>query len=206
LGKPPAFQFYPNDWSHDLEEHPLEIEGAWIRICCKLWWSETRGKLKRTPEQWAKVLRVDSNECDRIFKYIETWKIGDVSRNGNGEVTVISRRMIRDDKDREFNRLRQERFRVKHFSNADITPPVTPLSQRSSSSSSSSLKKKNILSDDEWKEETKKLNPWIDWDQLNREMDTWLLNNPKRQKTRRFISNWILNKQKDKPMGKSKEW
>lgn len=151
MGKAPAFQFYPNDWSRDLEEHPLEIEGAWIRICCKLWWAETRGQLKRTPDQWAKVLRVDATECDRILNYIEEWKIGDVSRNGNGEVTLISRRMMRDDKDRELNRLRQERFRVKHFGNADITPSVTPLSQRSSSSSSSSTLKKESISHSETK-------------------------------------------------------
>jgi len=28
MGKNPAFQFYPNDWARDLEEHTLEIEGA----------------------------------------------------------------------------------------------------------------------------------------------------------------------------------
>lgn len=76
----------------------------------------------------------------------------------------------------------------------------------SSSLSSTSLKQKKIykrkvlLSDEEWIEQIKKINPWINWDDINREMDTWLLNNPGREKTRKFITNWILKKQKDKPM------
>lgn len=141
MGKNPAFQFYPSDWSRDLEEHPLEIEGAWIRICCKLWWAEKRGELTRTYCQWGKILRVDEHDAKRIINYIETWKIGDVVVTDNGEVTLISRRMRNDERDRELNRLRQERFKDKQRSNADITPPVTPKSQRSSSSSSSSTTK-----------------------------------------------------------------
>jgi hypothetical protein len=136
MGKAPAFQFYPNDWSHDLEEHSLEIEGAWIRICCKLWWSETRGQLNRTIDQWAKILRLDETNCQRILNYIETWKIGDIQRTSNGEVTIISRRMLRDEIDRQNNALRQQRFKDKHRGNDSVTPSVTAKSQRSSSSSS----------------------------------------------------------------------
>ena len=52
MGKAPAFQLYVMDWARDLEEHPLEIEGAWIRICCKLHW--TGGELTKSCEQWAR--------------------------------------------------------------------------------------------------------------------------------------------------------
>lgn len=138
MGKNPAFQFYPGDWSRDLEEHSLEIEGAWIRICCKLWWSESRGELKRTLCQWAKILRLDEPGAKRILDYICAWKIGDISYNGNGEITVISRRMQRDEKDRENNAERQRRFKDKNKDNAKGNARVTRRSQRSSSSSSSS--------------------------------------------------------------------
>ncbi len=138
MGKAPAFQFYPNDWARDLEEHPLEIEGAWIRICCKLWWAEPKGKLTRTLEQWAKVLRVDQEKAGNALKYIFEQKIGDISYNGNGEVTVISRRMYNDNKDRELNMLRQRRFKDKRRSNASVTVESRESNGASSSSSSSS--------------------------------------------------------------------
>lgn len=150
-GKAPAFQFYPNDWSRDLEEHPLEIEGAWIRLCCKLWWSETRGELTRSEEQWAKILRTDLDNSRRILKYINDQKIGNVIFNGNGKmneiqcdscvtgnavVTVMSRRMIRDEKTRKQTKLRVQRHRDKTLCNGDVTDDVTQMKHRSSSSSS----------------------------------------------------------------------
>lgn len=137
MGKAPAFQFYPSDWSRDLEEHPLEIEGAWIRICCKLWWSETRGQLTRTPEQWAKILRVDLATSNAHLMYIKTWQIGNIDVTPNGDITVISRRMLKDEKERESNCLRQKRFQEKNQHNG----PITANSQHSSSSSSTSTTK-----------------------------------------------------------------
>ena len=56
------------------------------------------------------------------------------------------------------------------------------------------------MSDEEWVLKIKSLYPWVNWDDVNREMDAWLLNNPGRQKTRRFITNWLIKKQKDKPV------
>ena len=138
MTKAPAFQFYPNDWMHDLDEHPLEIEGAWIRICCKLWWSEEHGKLTKTITQWARILRATEQATREILLYLKDEQIGDIIFSNNGKVTVMSRRMLRDEKERENNRLRQNRFREKRDSNA----PITPLSQPSSSSSSPSKKVK----------------------------------------------------------------
>lgn len=146
MGKAPAFQFYPNDWSRDLEEHPLEIEGAWIRLCCKLWWAENRGQLTKTLIQWARILRVSEDKTLEVLKYLQNENIAKIPTNlsnCNGVVTVMSRRMVRDEKERELTRLRVKRYRDKQYSNG----PVTSMKQRSSSSSSSSNKKytKNFL-------------------------------------------------------------
>ncbi len=134
MGKNPAFQFYPSDWTRDLEEHPLEIEGAWIRICCKLWWSETRGELSRTLDQWAKILRVGVADAERIISYINSWEIGDILTGPNKNITITCRRMLREEKSRKNNRERQKRHYEKRHNavfNENLTPP---------SSSSSSLK------------------------------------------------------------------
>lgn len=148
MAKTPAFQFYPMDWQRDLDEHSLEIEGAWIRICCRLWWAKKRGELTLRPERWATILRKDVDCTNRLLDYLLNEGIASGKREANGYITLISRRMVSDDKAREYNRIRQQRFYHKDNPNAIITKPnaiitpdLTPTSQRSSSSSSTS---KNI--------------------------------------------------------------
>lgn len=137
MGKRPWFEFYPADWAQDLEEHPLEMEGAWIRIICKLWWSPTRGRAAKTIDQWARVLRTDVSHAKQILTYIKSEKIGEISDNltePNAKITVVSRRMVREEKDREANRLRQQRYYKKNKPNAQPNGKVTPPSSRESSS------------------------------------------------------------------------
>ena len=122
MGKCPAFQFYPSDWTRDLEEHPLEIEGAWIRICCRLWWSETPGEISKSLTQWSKSLAIHHNTCLKIFAYLAKHNIATIditcqlptplpasylpcylpfTGGGKDEVRgkllrVVNRRMVRD--------------------------------------------------------------------------------------------------------------
>ena len=96
VGKNPSFQFYPSDWARDLEEHPLEIEGAWIRICCKLWWEEERGKSTKNLSQWARILREKEKKTFEIISYLLKQKLADVVIGDQG-ITIESRRMIRDE-------------------------------------------------------------------------------------------------------------
>jgi hypothetical protein len=107
MEKLPWYPFYPNDWNKKLEEHPLEIEGAWIRLCNKLHWSKTRGKGQKTVAQWAKVLRVDVDKTIEILRYLRQEDIatlhGDLS-NGDSRVTLVSRRMVRDEKVRQIRK------------------------------------------------------------------------------------------------------
>jgi hypothetical protein len=201
VGKNPAFQFYPGDWSRDLEEHPLEIEGAWIRICCKLWWSEKRGSLTRSLEQWAKILRTDQINAKRIINYISDQKIGDSNAASNGEITLESRRMLRDDKERKFNMLRQRRFKEKQSGNGEVTPPVTLQSRKSnnallsSSSSSTSKDLKDILL--EHKNVFEQAYPGINLEIETSKAQAWLTSNPKNKKSnlKRFLNNWLSKAQ-----------
>ena len=161
MGKAPAFQFYPGDWTRDLDEHPLEIEGAWIRICCKLWWSETRGELAKDLVQWARILRADEQKTLNILIYLKEEKIAEIPTElpddpslCNGKITVISRRMVREEKERKNNRKRQQRYRDKAESNGNVTdesrkhnPSVTAPSSTSSSTSTSTSKNKTVSSE-----------------------------------------------------------
>ncbi|MFH1984802.1 MAG: hypothetical protein ABIL58_23420 [Pseudomonadota bacterium] len=147
MGKNPADQFYWQDWARDLEEHPLEVEGAWIRLCCKLWFSDTRGEASKTLDQWARILRVDTQKAAELIGYIGREKIGNVSISGkpnsctnssdltepNTRITVVSRRMQREEKERENNRIRQRRHYDKRKPNGEPNAPLTPPSSSSPS-------------------------------------------------------------------------
>ena len=139
----PAFQFYVMDWTSDLDDHPLEIEGAWIRICCKLWRAEERGELIKSIVQWSRILRIDIEKTKEILNYISIEKIGDVTpRNifetkNNEKITVKNRRMVRERIDKENNRLRQTKWRKKSKSNVKSNAKITPPTSSSTSSSPS---------------------------------------------------------------------
>ena len=122
-------------WQRDVDHHPLDIRGSWITICCRLWWASKRGELTLRPERWASLLYTDVDNANRIIDYLLDEKIADGKREANGYITVVSRRMIRDDKDRELNRLRQQRYYYKTKPNANLTPPNRNLTGHSKSKS-----------------------------------------------------------------------
>jgi hypothetical protein len=100
--KPPAFQFYPSDWQRDMDDYPLEIEGAWIRICCRLYWSG--GVATKTLEEWSRILREKPRKTLLIFDFFLAKNICDLV-NQNGSITITSRRIVRDEHIRNIRRL-----------------------------------------------------------------------------------------------------
>lgn len=123
-GKQPGFYFYPNDWARDMEEYPLEIQGAWITILCKLWWSETRGKATKNLTEWARILREKKKKTEKILHFLFKKHIADISgldnQNPNQNITIISRRMVRD---HEISQLRQQVGKM--GGNPKLTKPET---------------------------------------------------------------------------------
>jgi hypothetical protein len=117
-------------------------------VLCVLWWTEPRIRQKKLPpDDWARVLSVHKDEFISAISEFERHDICDVERNSNGEVTLMSRRMVRDDFEREKSRKRKAKHDAKRkqerISNAD----VTDLSRLSSSSSSSSVTKVTLSSE-----------------------------------------------------------
>jgi hypothetical protein len=136
MGKKPGFYIYVMDWSRDLEEHSLEIDGAWFRICRKIFW--TGGEAAFTIDQWAKVLGVTPRKTANLLGYLCQTGIGtfedaffefvansdrnrieigsnlDRIRCEIGTISVACRRMVKDLNTREDIRLRVEKHREKH--------------------------------------------------------------------------------------------
>ena len=120
-GKNPAWMHYPNDWIKDLGQHPAEIGGYWMFILCDLHWTDGVGT--KTLAQWAKVLRISGFKTKRILNYLREETIADIELISNPKLKykITSRRMVRDAKKREEERLRKEEERKKSNDVRDLS-------------------------------------------------------------------------------------
>lgn len=210
----PAFQLYASDFYMDTNGWTATQIGIYFRLLMHEW---INGSIPNDIQGLARIAQIDPGNFLKCYRPTVEGKF-----TPNGDGNLINKRL---EDVRESQRIFRESQAEKGRKSAGkrwgdkVTGVITTVTERlqpegqpedNSSSSSSNKEKKiykrKVLSDEEWTEQINKLHPWINWDDLNREMDTWLLNNPKRQKTRRFITNWILNKQKDKPMKENKKW
>ena len=96
MGKNPAFQFYPSDWTRDLDDLDIQIEGAWIRIICRLWWSNQRGTATKSLQEWSNILRKTQRKTKEILQILIEKRVADGSILDNQNITIISRRMVND--------------------------------------------------------------------------------------------------------------
>lgn len=141
--KLPSFQFYPGDWVQDTRPLSLAAKGAWIDLLCAMWRSQTRGKLTLSMLGYSRVIGATVDQTTSVIAELTDMHVCDSVTESNGEITLINRRMLREEKQRESTRIRVKRFRnddEKRDSNAYVTVP----SSSSSSVSSSSLKDKDI--------------------------------------------------------------
>ncbi len=137
-GKAPSVQFYYKDFLADLLEHPVEIVGAWFLILTKIWHEDNNGEITRSLTQLSLIMHVTESRAKEFLDYINKEDIGDVIyvTDDNNKITVVNRRTQRDAKLLEQNRLRQEAYREKQASNADVTErSANPSSSTSTSSS-----------------------------------------------------------------------
>lgn len=135
MGKNPAFQFYPSDWSNDTSMLPLEVKGAWIDIICSMWWNGNKGELTGKYEDFAILLRVSKRKAEKIINCLMHKQICDCLTDTNGNITLISRRMKREEKARKDNAERQQRHYYKKKEQI-ITKTLQETNKPSSTSSS----------------------------------------------------------------------
>jgi len=216
MGKAPAFQFYVKDWLSDpeLQMTSSATRGIWINALCYMWESQERGKLEGTIEELAKILNSTNGDFDQFLNDVQTHKFADV-RICNKNVTLINRRMYREQKERENTRLRVSRLRSNVKCNADVTPPSS-----SSSPSSTTNKERNIKkeADPDWIETLKKkecyshLNIDLELEKCLTYFETknikvsrqrflnWLNRNPKPLQKNGFKSNYPSPINKEHPL------
>jgi hypothetical protein len=128
-----------------------------------MWEARDRGKIEGTIESLSRLLNCSKEEFERFLKESEFYHFDDLVTHANGKVTLINRRMQRDQKDRNQNRIRQDRFRQRQQSehsnatdNAEVTPPSSSSSSSTTSTSNKKEKKKDSLFETFWEAYPKK--------------------------------------------------
>jgi hypothetical protein len=145
---------------------------------------------------------------------IEEMKVGDVIRNGNGDVSVTCRRMMNESITREQTRLRVQNHRKKHGNkagnesgNADVTgnksEVISHKSEAEKQTASVSVTDASVTSDEDWLKQLEIL-PAYNLMDVRREyskMQTWCSVNRKMPTRRRFVA-WL--NRIEKPMDAAK--
>jgi hypothetical protein len=107
-------QFYPRDWINDTRVLSLKARGVWIDLCCAMWTAEERGKLEWTFDIFARFIGLQDSpsEALTLFDELKDSHVGVFCLdNVTQAVTVMSRRMIREESERKQARMRQSRKR-----------------------------------------------------------------------------------------------
>jgi hypothetical protein len=105
-----------------------------------MWEAPERGTLTGTVQEYCRMIGTTEPEFIRFLDEAKRLKFASVTES-NGKVTLENRRMMREEKDRKNNALRQARFKSNGKGNGEGNEKVTP----PSSSSSSSSKKKDLI-------------------------------------------------------------
>lgn len=138
----PYFQFYPADWIQDTQVLSLEAQGAWIKILCALHTASERGRKTSDTRQWKQFLGYPDDdraldlliELDGVANIYASDPDGNCSNLVNSvEITIESRRMLRDEAKRIQELERKRRYEgehpTRHRRPSDGNP--TPRDQRS---------------------------------------------------------------------------
>ena len=214
MSKLPFLQFYPSDYLVDTRVLSLAARGAWVDIICVLHKSSTRGTLTLPARGWARIMGATEADFQSALSEIEEMKVGDVIRNGNGDVSVTCRRMMNESITREQTRLRVQNHRNKHgnksgndTSNAGVTPKKSEViiqkSEAEKQTASVSVTDASVTSDEDWLKQLEIL-PAYNLMDVRREyskMQTWCSVNRKMPTRRRFVA-WL--NRIEKPMDAAK--
>jgi len=185
MGKAPSFPWYPNDFDRDLKGCHASTAGIWARCLNDMWWRDPRGKISAPYDSYLLLCGCTSDEFDLFLHENTVFKFADVT-DCNGYVTVINRRMHREDiarkkgKNRvEKHRKKQEETEVKRDCNVNVQDETTFPSSSFPSSSPLSFPNNNSCSTDytnlcqQWQEEIDMQPPADVFHRLNKLLD-WL--------------------------------
>jgi hypothetical protein len=164
-------------------------------ILCHLHRAESRGVLTYSKTMWSRVLRCSEGELSMVLDELFKANVAECVTECNGDVTLSSRRMVREQITKENGRLRVANHRAKTLCNGDVTGYISEVISHKSETKENKSALRATLTDEEFYQALKS-NPaysHINFQVEDGKMDAWLLlpKNRHRKKTRQFILNWI---------------
>jgi uncharacterized protein YdaU (DUF1376 family) len=110
--KLPFMQWFPTDWISDTRHLSKAAKGVWVDLINFMWLAQDRGVYTRPVDSMRRELDIATLEWDGIIAELRTVADVTFSHTPEGElVTVMSRRMVREEKVRKDNRFRKQRSR-----------------------------------------------------------------------------------------------
>jgi len=187
--KPPAFQFYPDDFIGGTCDLSAKEVGAYIRLLCFQW---SKGKIPS-----------DRNKLSRIAGTAVTDEV--LSKFPDGMNQRLESERIKQSEHREAKKKAGENGAKKRWQNHS-TPIILPLAEGIANDSSPSpspspvsiIKNKKAnkapqVTDEEWMTSLKN-NPDHEGKNIDAEFrraSEWVSKQPDRKMTRQFFNNWI---------------
>ena len=218
MGRPPWFKFFPENWisSSSVRLLSLEEKGLFIDMICRSWQENPPGTLPTSIETLARLLGEDRRKVSRML----AGSLGDLwpkidGRLVNHKIADIAQELEEKHfKQSEGGKKGAEARWGSHPEangiidvdvDVDVDKRKNLRNVAGSDKSTPAKSSKNIpkLTDEEWLKTLSDNPAWkhIDVSHELAKMDSWIAVNPKRKKTRRFITNWL--NRIEKPMGPS---
>lgn len=124
-GKMPWIKWFTGDYLRDPCVSALSpaARGIWMDFLCVMNEADRSGVIVGSRAMLSRLTRCSTDELSSALNEYQVCGTAQVSEDGNGQVTVINRRMKRDADKRKSAAIRQERFRDKQENNAPVTPP-----------------------------------------------------------------------------------
>ncbi len=175
MGNDKTFAYDPDAFDRDTILLTFAERGAWISVLNLLHHAKPRGILTLSLEEWSAKLKRPLSECNAVLLPLINSDICDGFQQRDGLVTISCRRMVREREKAERAAQKQARWRAE-----------------------------KALSDDDWLAKLKQTFAHVNVDHELEKMDLWIAANPGRDKSRRFILNWMSKFKKPVTMAKPK--
>lgn len=96
MAKQPYIPLYTGDYLRDTRVLPLEVRGAWVDLMIFMWESKEKGTITARMDEFALMLGCSFKKANQIIALLQDKGICDYEVVKNGQVKLISRRMVRD--------------------------------------------------------------------------------------------------------------
>jgi hypothetical protein len=164
---------------------------------------ETPGKVSLSYKYIQHKLRIRRNKLNRILEFCQ--RNERILYESNGKYVYLNCPKLKEMCDEFTQKLLKSKIGSESGLNQESVGSESGTEVRSKKKEvrNKNIKEKNILTDDKFLQSLKEKFTWVDFDKEMVKIDAWLMANPGRQKTRRFMVKWISKVEKPIEIQKS---